>query len=811
MELVATRLKSIRANDLIRNFVSEGVDMFDYGQDAFKQLKNILAENTSPVYLWVGAGLSIEAGLPGWSELRERMILRGRRIIGKLEDSKEKEHRLILLDLAEKDPCLWRAFSRVHEALGVTEYRQSLVAEFSVANGCAVPKLYPQLFRLNIKGIITTNIDKLVTRAWIEAGIRIAPVEFNGHECCDYSHVLTSSKFFILHLHGFLDNINSLVMRQEELDKLQNDEGYRRFVQTLFYDRTIVFVGVNPRDESVVFHLDVVRNLCPASPIFWITDDNSVEAYNFADKYGIRRICYSSKNNHRELQDIIDALYKAKSYDEENPKPGFFNVPKVKKSTRNLSEIDWRFVTSEDARDILNKKAVEILRTQDDNGYKNYNEFLQKYKQQIHNAWYVDEGTRLLGWTIGKEIGDGAFGRVFEAIDDAGNRCAIKILKIDVMRKDVCLQSFRRGVRAMEILSSKGIEGVVKYKFASEIPALVAMEYVDGATLSDVVRQKQLTSWRDKMRVLTSVCSIIKSAHALPERVLHRDIRPQNIILRGFDYISDEWSVCVLDFDLAFHKGSNEVSIQMASGVNGFIAPEQTAVDRKTAQTRSCRVDSYGFAMLCYFVITGNEPRPDQCLQKGWKEDILKFVGGRSCNEWESLPIRMAELIAKCSEYEQSKRLDFYQIYDILRVLDLALKAPADVKYPDALLYELGARIKNRVSGGAVDYMVEDGRVFISRVDGVEYHLRLEKSTVYIEVNWHNNGHVSFSAVKKTLREKSYSFVGKLRASCLSEPSHRFEGSGVLIEASYDCVAFRDKLLHVAQLLSEADIAPKVY
>ena len=786
--------------------------MFDENQEPFVQLKKVLAENTAPVYLWIGAGLSCAAGLPSWAELKTHLISRGRNFLLHQEHLEDRDRRNALLRVAElENDDLWTAFEYVYKALGSSEYEQLIRAEFNVANTCAIPQSVVQLLNLNVKGVITTNIDKIITRAFFKSQRESAPLEFTGSECGDYNYVLTTSQFFILHLHGFVDKISSLIMRKGELNNLMEDKGYKEFIGSVFSDKIVLFVGVNPMDKAVRCHLDRIRHLIRGNvPMYWITDNTSKAAFDFSNEYNVRRIVYSSGDNHKDFSRVIDLLCNGKSYDDENPVPGYFNVPPIERSIRHLDELEK--LPNDVVREVLNKKACSILRDGTSESYKAYTQFLQKYKRYIHNAWFVEQGSKLLGLTIGDEIGDGAFGRVFQAVDAKGVAYAVKLLKLDVMRKPACLQSFRRGVRTMEILSRKGIDGIVKYKFASEIPAFVAMELVEGANLYDVVRQRQLNTWFDKLRVLTEVGKIIKAAHALPERVLHRDIRPQNIMLRGFDYNSTDWDVCVLDFDLAFHKGSNEVSMQMASGVNGFLAPEQTDLSSKAGQTRSGRVDSYGFAMLCYFVITGKTPRPEQCLQEGWHQIVDENVGSLTCERWKSLPYKLAWLIKKCTAYNQDERLDLYQMYDFLSVLNMAIRNADTVNLPELILDELTYRFAIPLKSQNEVKIDLDGHRRLTRHGGTNYRFGMDGHDVYLTVEWHSAGNVEYSLVKKRLSDRANALVERLKKVGFKNVTLRFEGSGALIELLFDIKSYRIRQLEqLVAVLIKNDIVPCVY
>ena len=153
---------------------------------------------------------------------------------------------------------------------------------------------------------------------------------------------------------------------------------------------------------------------------------------------------------------------------------------------------------AEDIRKILNSHASALLSDETTDSYRAYDEFAKSYDQAIYRAWYTsatERNNQLLGFTLQREVARGAFGRVYCATAADGRQVAIKVLLEDVRRDPDLLGSFRRGVRSMRYLRSRGVEGMVSYQEASEIPALVVMDWVDGPTLSEACEARQIDDW----------------------------------------------------------------------------------------------------------------------------------------------------------------------------------------------------------------------------------------------------------------------------------------------------------------------------
>lgn len=211
----------------------------------------------------------------------------------------------------------------------------------------------------------------------------------------------------------------------------------------------------------------------------------------------------------------------------------------------------------------------------------------------------------------------------------------------------------------MRILKARKVSGMIDFVDASEIPAVVVMDWVDGPNLADAIQKKVLKTWTMILTLARDLARIIYAAHLLPERVLHRDIRPPNVMLRNFWTNGNELDVVVMDFDLSWHVDALEKSI--VAKPLGFMAPEQLH-QRESASTRSALVDSFGFGMTLYFVLTGEIPVPDQQLHRDWDQTLKNKIQGRRNSTWRSIPTRVARLVDGATKDQQKKRWDFSRI-----------------------------------------------------------------------------------------------------------------------------------------------------
>ncbi|MEE6283355.1 hypothetical protein, partial [Georgenia sunbinii] len=111
----------------------------------------------------------------------------------------------------------------------------------------------------------------------------------------------------------------------------------------------------------------------------------------------------------------------------------------------------------EEIRALLNSRAVDLL--QQPGGTQMYQEFIEKYDEVVHRAWYTPQKGEhaLFGYTLHEHVARGAFGRVYRATAPNGDAVAVKVLKSELSTDMNLLQSFRRGVQAMRLLESRNV------------------------------------------------------------------------------------------------------------------------------------------------------------------------------------------------------------------------------------------------------------------------------------------------------------------------------------------------------------------
>lgn len=392
------------------------------------------------------------------------------------------------------------------------------------------------------------------------------------------------------------------------------------------------------------------------------------------------------------MRELLDALQRHLPQDDE-PGPVELESP-TKELRRPLDSDILTKSTAEELRELLNSHATHILAPGDEQSRQDYQDFLHKYDEAIYRAWFVttnEPKNSLLGYTLTEEIAQGAFGRVFKAHQAEGEEVALKLLRQDVMNKPGMLQSFRRGVRSMRILSNHNLNGMVAYQEAGEIPCFAVMDFIDGPNLRQVVEAHQIRDWTTILKIASRLATIICSAHKLPERVLHRDLRPENIMLKDYYTAPSEWEVVVLDFDLSWHIGATELSIVAGESAHGFLSPEQIHRDPQVS-TRNAAVDSFGLGMTLFFLRSGRAPVHLEHRHRDWGDALRELSRDYPCQSWRSLPVRFARLVENCTKDDQASRMDMSQIEGELQRLSQVELNPFETISTELLAEEMAVR-----------------------------------------------------------------------------------------------------------------------
>ena len=709
---------------------------FDTAQGAYKSLRGIITEHTSGVVFWTGSGLSAEAGLPTWGKLRTTLLKAVNERIDQLEVT-ERGSLQRTADLIQREPNNWQAFRLLRHTLGVTTWRALIKESLITSASVEPPALYKKIWLLEPHGLLTLNLDRLATKSYTDLNPGPILTEFVGSQIASYSHVLKSLNPFVCQLHGDVDDYSSWILTSSDLTHRLNDTGYRNFVTSCLSTKTVVLVGISADDIAVGGFLDQLSKL-DVGPHYWITHRRDYVTNQWAEKRGIRLIHYNAPGgDHSELLGAFDDLVSYVSEDDLADSVPIVPEGLVPSSETLPNQDDLLTMDAESIRNALNREATRILFSSSSEANQEYKDFSIRYDEAIYRAWYTSaspERNVLLGHILHEEIASGAFGKVYHASDSNGNTVAVKVLHEEMRQDEDLFHAFRRGVRSMQILSDNDIQGMVPYRKAFEIPAFVVMDWIDGPALGDAVASMLISEWELILRIGSEIAEIVRRGHLLSERVLHRDICPSNVMLRGFYTDQQAWDVVVLDFDLSWHKGALEKSVTHGATLFGYLAPEQIQ-DIPGVSTRHTAVDAFGLGMVLYFMLSGKDPVPDQHLHSGWYDTLTDMATRRPCVQWVSLPKRFARLINFATLHSQAERWDMTQIHTELQRLRDAVLNPNSLRSAELVAEEIAARCE---FSPEYEWDSDQLSAVAEAASGVMLKIRGDESerSVFISISW---------------------------------------------------------------------------
>ena len=207
-------------------------------------------------------------------------------------------------------------------------------------------------------------------------------------------------------------------------------------------------------------------------------------------------------------------------------------------------------------------------------------------------------GKRLDGrYEIHELLGVGGMAVVYRAYDTIDDRMvAIKILKDEFAGNSDFLRRFRNESKAIAVLSHPNIVKVYDVSFGDRIQYIV-MEYVDGITLKQYLdQQKETVPWKEALHFTVQILRALQHAHE--KGIVHRDIKPQNIMLL------QDGTIKVMDFGIArFARSETRTMTDKAIGSVHYIAPEQARGD-----VTDERADIYSVGVMLYEMLTGRLP-----------------------------------------------------------------------------------------------------------------------------------------------------------------------------------------------------------
>ncbi|WP_407384204.1 Stk1 family PASTA domain-containing Ser/Thr kinase [Ruminococcus sp.] len=206
-------------------------------------------------------------------------------------------------------------------------------------------------------------------------------------------------------------------------------------------------------------------------------------------------------------------------------------------------------------------------------------------------------GKKLDGrYEIRELIGVGGMANVYHCYDTIDAReVAIKILKDEFLDNEDFIRRFKNESKAIAVLNHPNIVRVYDVSFGDMIQYIV-MEYIDGITLKEYIDMQGVLEWKETVHLTTQILKALQHAHE--NGIVHRDIKPHNIMLL------QDGTIKVTDFGIArFSSNATRTMTEQAIGSVHYIAPEQARGEKTDGKT-----DIYSVGVMMYEMLTGKLP-----------------------------------------------------------------------------------------------------------------------------------------------------------------------------------------------------------
>ncbi len=206
-------------------------------------------------------------------------------------------------------------------------------------------------------------------------------------------------------------------------------------------------------------------------------------------------------------------------------------------------------------------------------------------------------GKRIDGrYEIQDVVGVGGMAVVYKAYDNIDDRIvAVKILKDEYLTNEEFRRRFKNESKAIAVLNHRNIVKVYDVSFGDRLQYIV-MEYIEGISLKEYIEQKRVIDWNEALFFSIQILRALQHAH--DKGIVHRDVKPQNIMLL------EDGTIKVTDFGIArFSHSDTRTMTEKAIGSVHYMSPEQAK-----GELTDEKADIYSVGIVLYEMLTGKLP-----------------------------------------------------------------------------------------------------------------------------------------------------------------------------------------------------------
>ncbi|HZD51196.1 MAG TPA: serine/threonine-protein kinase, partial [Silvibacterium sp.] len=246
-------------------------------------------------------------------------------------------------------------------------------------------------------------------------------------------------------------------------------------------------------------------------------------------------------------------------------------------------------------------------------------------------------------------IGTGGMGEVYEAVDvDLGRRIALKTIRADIAGNPRMLSHFKTEVELAQKILNPHVCRIHHYEPPDgDRPAFLTMEFLEGATLADRIREREALPWKEVKAIALEICEGLRAMHETG--ILHRDLKSRNVMLASRN---GAVKAVIMDFGLAHEvpTGTSETAADVSDehavvGTVQYMAPEQFE-----GKSLTPAADIFALGVIMYEMATGKSPFPSHAMLEAAVQRGRKPPAPSSIQK--KLPHRCDEIIGRCLEFD---------------------------------------------------------------------------------------------------------------------------------------------------------------
>jgi eukaryotic-like serine/threonine-protein kinase len=253
---------------------------------------------------------------------------------------------------------------------------------------------------------------------------------------------------------------------------------------------------------------------------------------------------------------------------------------------------------------------------------------------------------RVLGhrYEILQLLGEGGMGTVYKARDREVDRLiALKVIRPELAQNADALHRFKQELVLARQITHRNVIRIFDLGEADGMK-FITMEFIDGRDLKSLIREKGKFTPKDATQIIVQVCNALEASHA--EGVIHRDLKPQNIM------VDEQGKVSVMDFGIArgMEAGGGMTQTGALVGTPEYMSPEQAK-----GQHLDARSDLFSLGIIFYELLTGYSPyKADTAMATLWKRT---HEPARPPIELEpGIPRAVSDMVVKCLEIDRERR-----------------------------------------------------------------------------------------------------------------------------------------------------------